>query len=358
MGQGRVGLARGHVIVAVLVQRKVGRTHGEAREAQADSGTGPEQLLQQGVALSRGQTVLYQPRRRVGDGGAEAHHFLIRGRFGVHDRGQGRRRSASVEVVLGFAGQELRRGARGQPHLGGGPAPLRRRPGGRLPGRHAPARHDDAERPGGCPQHQNQPGFCVRFWLMFSSDCGSGRRLLGTPCWSVSPGEMVASSAVFARIAASRMPQRDRSNQRCPSNTNSRRRSRRTESRNAAVESPDTAPIPARVRTALSACSAVIAATGAPPSFTASAYISSTSAYRSTIQLFDCLTQARWCMFWKSVWSKYLMNAGPYVLSGSFHFAVSPSASTYPDLMNVPPRPRVSDAAKRFARDGATVMSP
>src|SRR2546428_4180228 len=45
-------------------------------------------------------------------------------------------------------------------------------------------------------------------------------------------------------------------------------------------------------------------------------------------------------MFWKSVWSKYLRNAGPSVSGGLVHLRVSPSASTYRVLlnMNVPPQ--------------------
>src|SRR5207247_1813650 len=241
------------------------------------------------------------------------------------------------EVDVCLPGQQLRPGARRQPHLSGG-ALRWRRAGGRLPRRQAPARHDGAERPRRWP-HQFQPGFWVRFGFLFRSPWGMGSRLLDAPCTVVSPGAMVASSVVLASMALLRTPQRDRSNQRCPSNRNSRRRSSQTESRNAAVESPDTGPIPARGRTALSACSAVIAATGAPPSFSASAYISSTSAYRSTIQSFDCLAQARWCMFWKSVWSKYLMNAGPSVSGGSVHLAGSPTAATDPAPMHHAPSP-------------------
>src|SRR3989454_4581962 len=260
---------------------------------------------------------------------------------------------------VGLAGQQLGSVGRRQPHLDGGPARLSGRLRTDLAGRSPVGSAGDAgrERPQKAPEH-HQPGFCVRLGLMSRSDCGTGSKLLGTPCTSVSPGARLCSSVVLARIAASRSPQRDRSNQRCPSNTNSRRRSSQTESRNAALESPDTEAIPARVRTALSACSAVMAATGAAPSFTASAYINKTSAYRSTIQSFDCLAQSRWCMFWRSVWSRYLRNAGPSVAGGSVHLAVSPSASTYGDVMNVPPKPRLSDAAKRRASDGATVMSP
>src|SRR6266853_2210396 len=354
--QRRIRLARRHVVVTVLMQREVGRAHREAREAQSEPGTGAEQLLQQGFSLDWCQLVLDQPRRRVGDRGPEAHHLLIRRAFVDHDPEERRRRGARIEADVGLPRQQLRSIAGRQPYLSG--RPLRwRRAGGRLSRREAPARRDGAECPRRCP-HQFQPGFWVRLGFLFRSPWGMGSRLLGAPCTVVSPGAMAPSSVVLAVMTLLRTPQRDRSNQRCPSNRNSRRRSSQTESRNAAVESPGTESIPARVRTALSACRAVMAGTGAPPSFTASAFISCTSAYRSTIQSFDCLAQARWCMFWKSVWSKYLMNAGPIVLGGSVHLAVSPSASTYPESMNVPPRPRVSNESKRRASDGATVMSP
>src|SRR5205823_7518138 len=311
------------------MQREIRRAHGEAREAQSDPGTRAEQLLQQCFSLDWCQFVLDQPRRRVRDRGPEPYHLLVRRAFVDHDPEQGRRRDAGIEVDVCLPGQQLRPGTGGQPCLSG--RPLRwRRAGGRLPRRQAPARHDGAERPRRWP-HQFQPGFWVRFGFLFRSPWGMGSRLLDAPCTVVSPGAMVASSVVLASMALLRTPQRDRSNQRCPSNRNSRRRSSQTESRNAAVESPNTAPIPARVRTALSACSAVIAATGAPPSFTASAYISSTSAYRSTIQLFDCPCQTRWCMFSKSVWSKYLRNAGPRKAGGSPPVTVRPSASKYGD---------------------------
>src|SRR5437867_477492 len=356
MRQARIRLARGHVVVTVLMQREIGRAHREAREAQSDPGTGAEQLLQQRFPLSRRQLVLDQPRRRVGDRGPEAYHLLIRRALVDHDPEEGRRRGAGIEMDIRLPRQQFRSVAGRQPYLSGGPL-WWRRAGRRLPRRQAPARHDGDERPRRWP-HQFQPGFWVRLGFLFSSACGRGSRLLGTPCGLVSFGVRLSSSAVLARIAASSVPQRDRSNQRCPSNTNSRRRSSHTESRNAAVESPHTAPIPARVRTALSACSAVMAGTGAPPSFTASAYISSTSAYRSTIQLFDCPCQTRWFMFSKSVWSKYLRNAGPRKAGGSTHVTVRPSASTYGDVMNVPPKPRVSAAANRLASDGATVMRP
>ena len=62
MRQTRIGLAPGHVVVTVLMQREIGRAHGEAREAQSEPGTRAEQLLQQGFALSRRQLVLNQPR--------------------------------------------------------------------------------------------------------------------------------------------------------------------------------------------------------------------------------------------------------------------------------------------------------
>src|SRR5882762_11178965 len=258
------------------MQREIGGAHREAREAQAEPGAGAEQLLQQSLALRGRQLALDQPRRRVRDRGPEPYHLLIRRALVDHDPEQGRRRGAGIEVDVGLPRQQLRSIAGREPYLSGGP--LRwRRAGGRLPRRQAPARHNGGERPRRWP-HQFQPGFWVRLGFLFRSPWGMGNRLLDAPCTVVSPGAMVPNSVVLAVMTLLSTPQRDRSNQRCPSNTNSRRRSSHTESRNAAVERPDTVSIPARVRTALSARSAVMAPTGAPPSFTASAYISSTSA--------------------------------------------------------------------------------
>ena len=56
--QGRVALARRHVVVAVRMQGEIRCAHGQADEAQADSGIAAEQVLQQRLTLPGRHPVL------------------------------------------------------------------------------------------------------------------------------------------------------------------------------------------------------------------------------------------------------------------------------------------------------------
>ena len=75
--QTRIALRSRHIVVAVMPERKIRRTHGHSDEAQADAVVTPEEIVHQRVAILSGHAVHDQIRRGVGHGRAEANHLLI-----------------------------------------------------------------------------------------------------------------------------------------------------------------------------------------------------------------------------------------------------------------------------------------
>ena len=71
-----IRLARRHVVVGIVREREVARSHRLAQEAQPDAALAKE-VAHQRLALPRRQLRAHQPGRRVGERGSEAVHLLI-----------------------------------------------------------------------------------------------------------------------------------------------------------------------------------------------------------------------------------------------------------------------------------------